>query len=94
MPHLENWSVNYTLYDVFAAPEGVRKHLCGYVYGHTSHDDGKRVATSAIEDIDTERKLIKTRSGSNYTLGEPNPAWIEWLNSEGIYDNFFPHFSN
>jgi len=94
MPRLENWSIRYWCgAALFAAPEQQSKHLAGNVYGHYKHEDGKKVVTSSIRDINPELRTVETKSGSTYTLGAPDPKWLIWLaENDRETDNVFPHF--
>ena len=41
--------------------------------GHPAHADGKAITTSRL--IGRKDRLVVTRSGSEYELGEPDPAY-------------------
>lgn len=92
MYRLENWSV--TMANPFGAPEtGGSMH--GKVYGHPRFDDGDKVTTSKIKDVDTSTggHVVITHSGSRYLLGEPNPDYIKWLEENGHDpEKPFPYF--
>jgi len=76
MIKLENWSTVYPYLDL--DPE-ICHGVCieGMVYGHPKKEDGKRVRTSAIHEVNG--RIVKTRSGSVYGLGIPNPDWAEFM---------------
>ncbi len=78
MIRLENWSM---LQDVnpYLAPEVRRGCLVGAAYGHPRFEDGDHIVTSYVVEIDVKKGRAKTRSGSEYVLGRPNPEWVEWL---------------
>jgi len=80
MPHLEQWSKRACTLpgDAYKAPEQLRVDVfSGIVTGHSLHTDGKRVTTSSIVKIDCDRKVVITHSGSEYTLGEPCPFYVQ-----------------
>lgn len=74
---ITNWSVTPEN-DAYGAPECCTMHLQGNVHGHPRFYSGKFVRTSAI--IGKKCGLVVTSSGSEYELGEPDPA----------YENQFP----
>lgn len=70
MSKLENWTVvNYSN----------KKCLIGYVYDDRRFEDGHRVLTSEIIELDEKHKMALTKSGTKYELGEKYIA-IEKLN--------------
>lgn len=40
----------------------------GAVYNHIKYEDGHRITTSIVTDIDTEKRIITTYSGGKYLL--------------------------
>ncbi len=67
---LKNWSVTSDINPYFAAPEMMRYHLQGDVYGHPRFNDGDPVTTSRIIKISDkgDYKEAVTISGSVYEL--------------------------
>lgn len=51
--------------------------LVGVVTGHPKKPDGSLVQTSPVAKV--EGRLITTESGTLYWLGEPEPAYRQWL---------------
>jgi hypothetical protein len=78
---LENWSVTLRG-SIYLAPEHHQRCLQGEVFGHADHEDGHHVTSSPIKTA--EGQTVTTRSGTRYTLGKPNPRWLEWMEGEGI----------
>tara|TARA_R100001244_G_scaffold97646_2_gene73059 strand:- start:1199 stop:1513 length:315 start_codon:yes stop_codon:yes gene_type:complete len=92
MPHLENWSVGINN-NGYQPPELNYSFLVGRVYNHSVKEDGKVIETSWISKINRETETVKTYSGSEYTLGTPDPEWVEWLRARGMEnDNVFSYF--
>ncbi len=82
---VENWSVR-TNAGPYTAPEAITSYLSGEVYGHPGrHHDGKAIDTSRI--VAAEGRVVTTRSGSKYTLGEIHPEYLNYLTGEGIKYN-------
>jgi len=80
---LENWSMQEgppRAGDIYRAPEtvGPRKHL------HADHPikPGMYFTTSRI--VESDGRLVQTKSGSVYRLGEPDPEWLAWMADNGI----------
>jgi len=86
MPRLENWSMVQG-FDPYLPPEAQPGFLQGIVYGHNRLDDGEHILTSALVEFDLTAGTAKTRSGSDYSLGKPDPKWVEWL-EENRFDEF------
>jgi len=78
MFRLENWSM-FVDPNPYLAPELQRGHLTGTVYGNPSFEDGASITTSYIIEINVRKGYAKTRSGSEYVLGNPHPEWVGWL---------------
>ncbi len=72
MAHLEQWAI-LTLLGPYQAPEQARHILAGFVTDHPCMQDGIHIETSPIESWHDE--TIITRSGTDYTLGEPHPDY-------------------
>ena len=50
-------------------------------------DDGHRIITSPIREVNWEERFVKTRSGTVYELvGNPNIDYIEWLQEKGEWE--------
>lgn len=68
---LNKWGITTTS-NPFTAPECSRIHLVGF-----RDDDNRRVITSPIMKV--EGRIITTRSGSTYFLGEPDSEYLAYL---------------
>jgi len=75
MIKLESWAMIRDDSDPFKAPEIRSMCLTGYVYGHPLFEDGTKVTTGAIENMDTATTTVTTRSGNLYMLGEAHPEY-------------------
>jgi hypothetical protein len=84
MPRLENWSVTTDCQNEFLAPELMIKRLHGDVYGHPSFNDGDSVSTSTLEKFDYKNRAAKTRSGTEYELGEIDKGYEKYLEENNI----------
>ena len=62
--------------DVYGAPEKkkISPKLGGIVSGHPGFLDGDSITTSSIQGMTIDGK-IRTFSGSEYELGDPNPDY-------------------
>ena len=76
---LENWSVTGSA-DLYTPPERQSRRLQGEVYDNPKFEDGERIYTSLIMVVDGN--VISTRN-SVYTLGEPDPKYVEWCQENG-----------
>jgi hypothetical protein len=78
MPKLDNWSItSREVYeDPYIPPELMSKHLQGTVSGNPEFPDGSHIITSRI--VAVYGRTVVTRTGSSYTLGEPDPSFVEW----------------
>ncbi len=82
---LECWSVASLDPERFRPPEDAAIVLHGKVYGHPRKPDGSEVSTSAM--VDADGRLVWTKSGTCYELGEIDPEYLEYLQAKGIpYD--------
>ncbi len=79
--------------DVYTAPEARTFSLKGFVFNHQRFEDGHGITTSAIVEITgrlgdptqvslagakyTTEVIVKTASGSEYLLGEPDIKYEE-----------------
>lgn len=66
--NLENWSVSASPYD---APELKIIRLVGRL------SCGKEIVTSPV--VGATGRLVRTRSGSLYRLGDVDPDYLKWL---------------
>ena len=76
---LENWSTTGSD-DPYRPPEQQTRWLQGEVYDHLYQQDGQRIRTSII--IGVDGRVVTTRN-SVYTLGEPDPKFVEWCHENG-----------
>jgi hypothetical protein len=85
MPRLEKWGAIKDDYDVYLAPELRSWLLTGEVLDSSKFPDGHRVITSPIVEFTVEEDLVraKTRSGTLYVLGQPDPEFIKVLEAKG-----------
>lgn len=81
MAKLENWSVNYDPFYAYMAPEIRPRVLVGTVTGHHRKADGTEVVTSPI--VSSQGRVVTTRSGTEYELGEPDPEYTKHLAEQG-----------
>ena len=68
--------------DFLRLPELSSIQLAGAVYGHSRYEDGHRISTSPIREVDGRR--VVTQSGSTYLLGDPDPRYLTWLEEQGV----------
>ena len=80
MPRLENWSIVYDTYNMFSAPELLRKRLQGNIYNDENErfPDGSRILTSNIETLDLESKIATTEN-TTYILGKIEPEYEKFI---------------
>jgi len=69
---LENWIPVQTA-------SGVR--LQGELHGHPTKMNGQSCLTSPL--CGAHGRVVTTRSGSTYHLGEPLPSWVTLLTAKG-----------
>lgn len=73
--------------------------LVGYVYGKKNglfgeFEDGHRIITSPIKELNLEEGYVVTRSGSKYVLdGSMNVNYTKWLESGEGFNNIFEMIS-
>jgi len=101
MPRLKEWFFSTAL-GLFREPEVsgghefVQTRLFGRVYDDARRDmltgefdDGHRVITSPVHEINWQERYVKTRSGTKYELeGNPSESYIDWLKKEGLWDKY------
>ncbi len=86
MVRIEKWAVVFVSGDVYTPPEQRDRALYGAVYGHPKFEEGFMVQTSDIlgGSVKTaDGHVAKTRS-RDYLLGEPDPAYMTWLEQNGM----------
>ncbi len=86
MVRIEKWSVGFASGDVYTPPEQRERSLYGAVYGHPKFEEGFMVNTSVLigGSVKTaDGHVVKTMS-RDYLLGEPDPAYLRWLEQYGI----------
>ena len=85
MPRLEKWGAVRDDYNLYLAPELRNWLLTGEVLDSSKFPDGHRVITSPIVEFTVEEDLVtaKTRSGTLYVLGQPDPKFIKVLEAKG-----------
>lgn len=82
-PKLEDWSVTLRSTDPYAPPEHRQISLQGEVFGHPRFEDGKRITTSFV--VEVNGPLVTTMSGTVYTLTYPNADYIKWCGENGCH---------
>src|SRR5262245_6477955 len=70
---VERWSLVSRMEYGFQPPDSKANCVQGFVTGHPLHADGKPITTSRVVGRKDDR--VVTRSGSEYELGEPEPAY-------------------
>ena len=70
---VERWCVVSRMEYGFQPPDIGKHCLQGFVHGHQFHTDGKGVTTSRM--VGRNGNRVVTKSGSEYELGEPDPAY-------------------
>jgi hypothetical protein len=73
---LDEWSITSTA-DPYTPPEHQKLKLHGFCFDHPRHKDCTEITTSSI--VNVKGRIVKTRSGSIYVLGEPTADYIKWL---------------
>ena len=71
---MENWEIRS---DPYIAPELGEYMLVGDVFGDPSRQDGRRICTTRVVKVDG--RVITTKSGSVYRLGDPSTGYRQWL---------------
>ena len=75
---LENWSTRGL--NNYQPPERQTIRIQGAVYDHPTRPDGQHITTSSV--VNVEDGKVTTRN-SVYTLGEPDPKFVEWCRENG-----------
>lgn len=85
MVRIENWAV-VCYFDPTVPVEQRERYLTGAAYGHPRFDDGHQVQTSAFVGASrkTEAGHVVTTVTREYLLGEPSPAYLQWLHDNNI----------
>ncbi len=83
---LEQWSVS-SLWPAWVAPNGSlpdcsQIRLSGAVYGYDRFDDGERVSSSVI--LNVQGRRIETMN-TIYMLGDIDPKYYEWCVEQGCH---------
>jgi hypothetical protein len=78
---LENWAIT-SVGGEYDPPECRRRQIQGCVYDHPTRPDGEYIRTSDVRAI--EGCEVTTRN-SVYTLGEPDPKYVEWCRQNGCH---------
>ena len=81
MQLLKNWRIVHPDTDGFMAPEQLIPQLKGQVYNSKKYGPGEMIRTSPIASVDG--KVVTTESGTEYTLSEPNEAYVEHCKAQG-----------
>lgn len=75
---LEDWSVGHRGPDLgFTAPELMKRHIKGAVFGSPKHADGLVVTLTRVVAVDG--RFVQTKTGHWYRLGEPAAAYRKFL---------------
>ena len=77
---INGWSITSTD-DAYTPPEFRTISLHGAVSGHPNFPDGSKITTSPV--VKAESRVITTRSGKVYMLGEVDPGYLTYLLSIG-----------
>lgn len=81
--------------EIIEGDEFTNVRLVGYVYGKKvgplgEFEDGHRIITSPVSEINLEEGYVVTRSGTKYVLDGPmNANYEAWLESGEGPDNIF-----
>lgn len=82
--YLDNWSV--ISMNPYSPPENSPMCLLGRVYNHKNFTDGKRIQTSIVLDIKTEKGITLVETANTiYKVGEPSPKYVAWCKSQGCH---------
>lgn len=89
MPFLDNWSIGIRpCTDPYMAPELVPACLYGICDDHDKLRGSGPLTTSDLMYLDVTNKLALTKSGTVYTLGNPEPEWLEWISGKYALSDF------
>jgi hypothetical protein len=85
---LEGWSTGFVEADVnpYMAPELYPLRLSGKAYGHPRFEDGSIITTTPVVEFDHGSRTARTRSGSTYLLGDPEPKFVKWCEKNGAME--------
>lgn len=70
---LHNWCMLTSLHE---GPDTIYRIL-GELKNHPRHLDGAEILTSRI--VEVNGRMVSTRRGSQYQLGEPDPGYLKWI---------------
>jgi len=76
LPRIENWSVSQQNANPYQPPEASYLVVCGSIYGHPKHKDGRVIKTSAV--VAAKGRRIWTEH-TVYDLGRISPKYRQWL---------------
>ena len=81
---LEKWSVCsvYKACDLYIPPESQQIALQARESDRPGFEDG--ITTSRI--IKVQGRVVTTKSGTQYLLGEPDPDYVIWCRERGLHD--------
>jgi len=81
---LENWSMTSTASVIgeYDPPECRGMQIQGNVYDHPYYHEGEHITTSRVQEV--AGHVVRTLN-SVYTLGEPDPKYIEWCRQQGCH---------
>ena len=82
MIRLENWSVVSGGGSPYDPPECQKISLKGEVYGYPRFDDGEKITTSYVKNVDGR---VVTTNNTIYTLGEVDLSYAEWCQANGCH---------
>ena len=86
MPRLENWSVINYDDSPYLAPELRTTMLQGEIYNDENNrfEDGKKITTSRLLELNFEENYGFTLSGTRYILGNMSKDYENWLKENDI----------
>ena len=93
MPRLKNWSIRdggyYGAYFALFNPED-KNRISGDIYNDEKlrFEDGEKITTSLINEIDFKNKVAQTLY-TKYELGEVDSEYIKWLVENGYNTDDF-----
>ena len=79
MKRFENWSIQMHM-GQYKLPLliGSFTYICGNIYGHEYINNGRRIKSTQITELDVKDRIVRTKDGI-YRLGKPDKRYIEWL---------------
>ena len=76
MIKINNWRIVNIIPNLYIAPELITVHLIGDAIAHPKLGS-RTIKTSAI--VDAKKRIVYTKSGSEYKLGWINPEYRRWI---------------